>query len=913
MGKELPWDEIKEVLADALEQPEEERIAFLDRRCAGSPELRAEVEALLPSEVDHVAFLKRPATELFSAPALRAGQRIGGYELRRVLGEGGMGRIYEAVQSRPHRTVALKVLHPGFLAPGAEARFEWEAEALGRLSHPAIARVLEAGVSLTAGARVSWFAMEKIDGRPLFEAADALGLDREGRLRLFLRICAGVSHAHQRGVIHRDLKPENVLVDSNGNPHIVDFGIARAADPLASSLTHAGEIVGTLAYMSPEQVLGDPERVDVRSDVYSLGVLLYRMLTGHAPLDFEGLSLPAVARRLTEDDPTPAGRYDRSLRGDLETILNVALSRDVERRYASVDGLAGDVLAVLEDRPIAARPPTALYYLSKFARRHSGLVASASLSLVLLVVAVIGTTIAMRRAQSAEDSEHQARLQTQDALAQARIERDRAQATSSFLRRIFGSADPHALGRDVRVVDLLHSAGRELAADQTLDDAVRGSLHLSLGDTYRRLDRYDEALDHLTLAVELLQASQGPHSPDVIDARGLRAEVLADLLRFDEARAEWNRLEEAVVALREAIGGERCEPWIRMRPLEVDLHITEAEGDRAGALALAQQVLDGWLQLGEPGQDSVEMARNGLARTLMEQGRVEEAIPILMEGLEHAAPLLGEEHPCTLSLRADLATALSSVGRSREAEAMLRELVPLARKVWGDGSSMALTVENNLASELTEQQRFSEALSLQRHVLEARIALLGPQHPKVFAARSNLAVTLAQLGRWQAALDELDTLLVDMQQSKTKQDPVLRANLRATRAAALGELGRDAETVPELREVLELFTEMYGEGSDATLIARNNLAMQLMKVGRNEEALQLARHNLELAEEYQPGHKHNAFPFEMNLGRILVAAGSKEEGLGHLRAVRSALDADPDASEAQRARIREIITTCERE
>ncbi|MDF1839552.1 MAG: serine/threonine-protein kinase, partial [Planctomycetota bacterium] len=451
----VPWETLKGVLGDALELPAAERVEWVRGQCSGNVELCDAVLALLPEETEHAGFMESPALVATIAREPKSGDQLGHYRLGKLLGEGGMGQVFEATQERPQRTVALKVLRPGLFSEKAARRFEWEAEVLGKLAHRAIARILEAGEEvLPDGNRLSWFAMEQVQGDSMLRAAEVQGLDRRARLELFLHVCDGVSHAHQRGIIHRDLKPDNVLVDETGRPHILDFGIARSLDPEDPHQTMEGDIIGTLAYMSPEQVQGDLELIDVRTDVFSLGVILYRMLTGRAPHELKGLTVTEVARRLTEENALPAGQVDSSLRGDLETILGTALAREPERRYASVDGLAGDLRAYLEDRPISARPPTAMYHLSMFARRHKILVAAASMIVVLLVAAIVGTTFGLNKATHARDL--------------AQLERDRAQATLSFITKVFRSADPEEGGRDILLVDLLETAALDLEADQSL-------------------------------------------------------------------------------------------------------------------------------------------------------------------------------------------------------------------------------------------------------------------------------------------------------------------------------------------------------------------------------------------------------------------------------------------------------------
>ncbi len=405
----------KDVFLRVCDAPREDRAAILAAACDGDSALRTEVETLLVYDEDEAGF--------DAAGALTPGDRVAQYTIVRIIGTGAMGLVYEAQQERPSRTVALKIVRSGVSSASLRRRLEHEAAALARLQHPGIAAVYETGLDEEAGA--PFFAMELVRGEPLTQDAARRGLSVEARVELLASICDALQHAHQRGVIHRDLKPSNILVDEGGRARVLDFGIARITAPDAAQAirTLPGQVIGTLAYMSPEQAAGDPEAIDARADIYALGAIAHELLAGALPLDIVGKPIPEALRMIQEHPPPRLGAVDRGLRGDLEIIVATALEKEPDRRYQSAESMAGDLRRALRNEPIVARAPTTFYQIRKFTRRHRPLVAAAA----LVIVAMVGATaisvrqagVAMAARDVAEDQKLRADRETAAALREA--------------------------------------------------------------------------------------------------------------------------------------------------------------------------------------------------------------------------------------------------------------------------------------------------------------------------------------------------------------------------------------------------------------------------------------------------------------------------------------------------------------
>jgi len=822
----------------------------------------------LPGDPERTIAGDGPGASVPADPSLPA--RIGRYRPLRVLGRGGMGVVYEAEQDTPRRRVALKVIRPELATPDLRRRFAHESLFLGRLQHPGIAQVYEAGTAETDQGAVPFIAMELVDGVPLNDWIAREHPDRATRLELMVSLCDAVHHAHQRGLIHRDLKPANVLVDGRGQPRVLDFGVARPADAdlEASLVTSHGELIGTIAYMSPEQLAGDPNDLDTRSDVYALGVILYEALAGASPLTLSGRPLEDALRAIREDDPVPLAHHDPSLAGDLSVIAAKAMAKHRDDRYASANGLAMDLQRHLDDQPISAQPPSTLYLLRKFTRRHRPLVLAAAGVATAIVLGLVGSTWQAVRATRAEQ------------LAQSRL--DQAQAVTVFLQDMLAAVRPdEAQGRDVTVAEVLDRASSEIDRGE-LDDqpVVEMALRATLGNTYTSLGRLDVAEQHLARGLALADSLVDPRDPE-------RVRLVLDLARVRHSRGQPEAAERLLASVLPALA-DHDPTIIPALGLLADLRYYEgrwgaADSVHARAQVLAERQADTdslelasvlmnrafvqdqrkrWIEaeqliaraeaiyrrsLGDrhPRMASVLLKRGDLQSSL---GRHDEALAMHTDGLALARAIYPEEHPTQADLLWRIGTDNVRLERFDAAQAAFREALAIRQRTLGPvHRDVALTLQS-LGMLATRLGRFEEAEQYARQTIAMREEVFGPGTPGVISAVQDLGHIARGRGapaEAEAIFARTDSLIAALPEHTGS----LAADNAFYRAMSLQDQGRHADADPHFRRAVAFSREQYGDTHELVARALGNLATCLFRQGRKSEAADVQQQALAMSRE----------------------------------------------------------------
>jgi eukaryotic-like serine/threonine-protein kinase len=729
-----------------------QRSAFLDRACGDEGSLKQEVEELLQADAAAGTFLKHPVFDLPTADDSHASQRtIGPYQLLELIGQGGMGEVWLAEQKHPvRRRVAIKLIKVGMDTQEVVGRFESERQALALMDHPAIAKVFDAG-STPEGR--PYFVMECVPGLPITEYCDKHKLTIRQRLELFTRVCDGVQHAHQKAIIHRDLKPSNILVtevDGKPVPRIIDFGVAKAISQTLTArtvYTRIGTLVGTVGYMSPEQANSDGEDIDTRTDVYSLGAVLYELLSGALPFDLRKAAYDEVVRRLREEDaPKPstrirAAREDSAvaarnrggdpstvacqLRGEPDAIALKALEKDRSRRYASASELAADIERYLRHEPVTAHAPSVAYRAGKYIRRHRLGVAMATAGVLLLAAFAVVQSFQLRR---------------------IRRERDRADRITQFMTGMFKISDPsEARGNTVTAREILDKASREIDTGLAHDPGLQAQMMRTMADTYQDLGLYQQAepLDKRALAIQ--ERVLGPRRPETLRTKS----TLAAVQSFEGRYAEADRtLRETLKAQREVLGAQHPDTLHTMVVLG---DILDGEAKHPEALALKQAVLDVQRRTLGPEDPQTIVTMSDLAATLVYMERYAEAETVYREVLEARRRILGPEHPLTVAAMSNIAAVLGNEGKYVEAEKIFREVLDKQRRLLGPEHPSTASTMSTLSIDLLELGRYPEAEKLAREALDIERRVEGSESPDTADAERELANVLTVEGHYQDA------------------------------------------------------------------------------------------------------------------------------------------------------------------
>ncbi len=928
----------KDIFLAAIELPAAERPAYLEEACADDPALRQRVAELIRAHEDSGSLLGEPGATPATiaqpshappvlettppelpvigvrakdepASAAQVGRRIANYELVELLGEGGMGTVWVARQNEPiKRTVALKLMKRGTDSKGMLARFEQERQALALMDHPNIARVIDGGLT---GDGVPYFVMELVRGAPLIDFCDQHKLSARERLELFVPICQAVQHAHQKGIIHRDLKPANILVtlyDGRPTPKVIDFGVAKATgDKLieATLSTQFGAIVGTLEYMSSEQAGLSGHDIDTRADVYSLGVILYELLTGLRPFDVKRLRRAALdemfrvireeeppkpSTRLSTDDSVPSlaalrqtepRRLVAQLRGELDCVVMKCLEKDRERRYETANGLARDIQRYLADDPVEARPPSTGYRLRKFASKNRMLLSTVAAFVVLLIAGATVSAMLAVRATRAEDAALLARDQEAAERVKAEAARERAdsqaaiaQAISNFLQHdLLEQADlanqeAGTLGRDpdIKVKTLLDRASRSLDRkfqDQPLTEAA---LRLTLGRTYSSLLQFDEALRHMQRSIELRAATLGGDHPDTLTSRFHQALVTRLVEKFDKAET----LEKEVLDKRLQVLGPTHEDTLTSQTELATLYYYQGRVDRA--IPLLKAVLEQRTRQRAPDDPEILDLKNEMARYYQAQHDYEHAEPLFQDVVKLRVAKQGLDHPETFVSKHDLALTYLAEGKLDLAEPLLVEVLQGILALYGPDHPRTFHSKVFLAMLHREQRKFAQAESEFQEMIRIQTEKLGHDANDTLFTKRNLGLLYQAQGKYEQAGALYDEVL----KKRASYLPATHAETgyNMQRLAVLYQVeGKYDQAEPLLIKALQAHRKQLGEENLRTLAGVQYLGRLYLAQGKYDQAEPLLREVLDKRLTQLGPDNEDTLSSKSDAARLLEARG----------------------------------------
>ncbi len=746
------WQKIQDIFEAVLAAPADERDLLIEAACGGDKPLSDQVRSLIAASENGDSQIRKviasAADDVGSAD--RTGDdRIGAYRIERELGRGGMGTVYLAVRDDDEfqKKVAIKIVRSGFHSDELLRRFRSERQILANLDHPNIARLLDGG---TTADGAPYVVMEFVDGIPINDYCERNDLSLEVRLELFRKVCSAVNYAHQNLLVHRDIKPSNILVAGDGTPKLLDFGIAKLLNPDTSDeavpVTRADMRLMTPEYASPEQVSGLP--ITTATDVYSLGVVLFELLTRQRPYHFDNRS-PAEIERVIRDkqptrpsdavtrdddkstrdtDPGSAIRDARSLRGDLDNIILMALRKEPERRYSSVEQFSDDIRRHLVDLPVLARQDTLGYRADKFVRRHAGGVAAAA-GVTVLVVALVGFYTWQLAAER----------------NRALAETAKAEQVSKFLTDLFAASDPRESGGDkLTAKQILDSGAERIRRELTEQPEVQAALMDVMGVAYQNLGLLDQAEDLIRSALEIRENLHGRAHTDTAESMNHLASVYV-------ARTDYQK---AGPIFREALAIERgfnenspdvADLLNNIAQIELNTgNVDEAERLYVEALALNREIF---------GSEHREIATNlsNLGAVMARKGNNDQALDYFKQGMEMRRNVLGIEHPDVAYSANNIASMLHVQGKFDEAEPYYREAREIRRRALGEDHHMFCNTSNNLALLLIDKGVLEEAETILKSVLETYSRTIPFDHESNALARLNMALLLLKKGEHKLA------------------------------------------------------------------------------------------------------------------------------------------------------------------
>lgn len=827
-------DDVRRVFAECCELAGAERDAALDRLCGQDDALKGEVRSLLAHD-DADDALSDHAIDSWRADGGRVGttpETIGPYAIIGVLGEGGSGVVYEAEQASPRRRVALKVLRTPMLSDAMRRRFGQEAQVLGRLQHPGIAQIHAAETDPASADGLPYFVMELVRGGTLTEACK--GRPVAEKLALFRDACDAVQYAHEMGVVHRDLKPGNIFVDEHGRVKVLDFGMARLLDtggPPMTQRTHAGQIIGTVPYMSPEQIEGDAAAIGVHTDVYGLGVVLFELLTGTLPHDVRDASLPEAARRITEAEPARLRDFDRSLGGDLDVIAATAIEQRIEDRYASVRALAEDVGRFLEGEPIRARPHSAIYHARKFAQRHRAPVALGAVLAVVLVAATVVSVVFGLGQKAANEAAQEARAR---AVAEASV---RERINEFLVEDLLGAIHPlRARGEEVSVRAVVDQASQEVRAG-ALDDQpeVAVSVNQTIGNVYRALGQYDDAQWHLDAS---LRAALSAFEPT--DARV--ANAWSDLGGFHQERGNYEQARDAYAAAMTIYRADQEPDGI---PESAILASGAIVLQRLGEYDKAEAWMTEGLALREAARaradadaDAIDgliaNSHHNLGGLFRAQRRADEAADHFERAFEIRQRILPDDSPELAMTSGMLASVYARLDRLDDASVLLDQAVPVFVRAYGEGHQYVATTLTLQAGVEVRRGAFERALELYEDAQKIYLESLGEDHLYVARTQGSMASTLCELERFDEALEHVHRAM-SIGRATLPPDHPHRAASRLIEGQCLLGLGRAVEALKTLEAALPVL-EAGGAPSPRAVLCQIELARALRALDREDEA-----------------------------------------------------------------------------